>query len=459
MIPRPLVPLQVLALLLVAGLAQSACAGVKLLPVLNHLIADLSSIPTAPVALNLNNSFGTEPIDGQVVRFSSVFDSGGAPVVMDFALFSNRTPGTRTNFLKYVSDSDYTNSFIHRSVPGFVIQGGGFRVNAGLEAVPTDPPITNEFGISNTLATISMAKSVGANSATSQWFVSLGANSDNLDNQNGGFTVFGRVTKDTFANAQLFGNPAVFPIYNYGEPFNELPLFYTFKPATDDPLNDIIKFTSVALVPLPAGQAGEVATLTYSVVSNSNPAVATVAVQGPATLNLTPQPGKTGTATITIRATDSVGNTVDDTFKFTVNATDTYTTWASRTTFPGGQSGIAQNPDGDTLTNLQEYALFGNPAVSSQAQVPVAGKAGTAPQFLTLAFPVRKFTTGLSYVVEANNQLTGSWTPVWSSGNGFSHPQVISAVDQADRTQVTIKDTAAIAGQAHRFLRLKLIQN
>jgi cyclophilin family peptidyl-prolyl cis-trans isomerase len=43
-----------------------------------------------------------------------------------------------------------------------------------------------------------MAKADGSpNSATCQWFFNLGNNSTNLDNQNGGFTVFGHVVRDT----------------------------------------------------------------------------------------------------------------------------------------------------------------------------------------------------------------------------------------------------------------------
>jgi len=139
---------------------------------------------------------------------------------------------------------------------------------------------------------------------------------------------------------------------------------------------------------------------------------------------------------------------------------DTYATWAARTSFPNGQSGPAQNPDGDALTNLQEYAFLGDPAVASQAPLPLLGKTGVAPaaQFLTLRFAVRKATTGLSYVVEANNQLSGPWTPVWNSADGFGAAQVLSAVDQADRTVVTIKDSVALGSQARRFLRVRVTQ-
>jgi len=117
-------------------------------------------------------------------------------------LFETQTPITSANFLNYIDSEAYKNGIFHRSVPGFVIQGGGFKIVDGidkktLEPVNTFPPITNEFKISNTRGTVAMAKLSGnPNSATSQWFVNLADNSLNLDNQNGGFTVFGRVIFD-----------------------------------------------------------------------------------------------------------------------------------------------------------------------------------------------------------------------------------------------------------------------
>ncbi|MBX3618194.1 peptidylprolyl isomerase [Nitrosomonas sp.] len=120
-------------------------------------------------------------------------------------LFEADTPITTDNFLNYVNSDAYTNGIFHRSVPGFVIQGGGYKIvesSSGktLAAVNTFPPIKNEFKISNTRGTVAMAKVGGdPNSATSQWFINLADNSgppSQLDTQNGGFTVFGRIIFD-----------------------------------------------------------------------------------------------------------------------------------------------------------------------------------------------------------------------------------------------------------------------
>src|SRR6185369_11330630 len=119
-------------------------------------------------------------------------------------LFDHEKPETVRNFLLYVRSGAYSNSFLHRCVPGFVVQGGGFSVTNPAQTdrfstyleVTNYGRLTNEFLVgarmTNTLGTIAMAKlGNDPNSATSQWFFNLGDNSTNLDNQNGGFTVFG----------------------------------------------------------------------------------------------------------------------------------------------------------------------------------------------------------------------------------------------------------------------------
>ncbi|MEY3660227.1 MAG: hypothetical protein RLZZ169_1052, partial [Pseudomonadota bacterium] len=45
-------------------------------------------------------------------------------------LLRDVAPRTVDNFLRYVNAGDYNTMFFHRSVPGFVLQGGGFRLAA-----------------------------------------------------------------------------------------------------------------------------------------------------------------------------------------------------------------------------------------------------------------------------------------------------------------------------------------
>lgn len=127
-------------------------------------------------------------------------------------LFDDDKPVTVQNFLRYVRDGRWTNMFSHRIVSGFMFQAGGFGVtdrgttNVAFVDIPDYGKITNEFNvgprISNTIGTIAMAKVGGdVNSASSEWFINLADNSANLDNQNGGFTVFGRVLNSTNALA------------------------------------------------------------------------------------------------------------------------------------------------------------------------------------------------------------------------------------------------------------------
>ncbi|HZZ43777.1 MAG TPA: peptidylprolyl isomerase [Tepidisphaeraceae bacterium] len=119
-------------------------------------------------------------------------------------LTPNVTPLTVHNFLaNYVQKKLYDNTLIHRSVPGFVIQGGGFKFAPSYPFIKQAAPIPNEIASDSTAAdggpvnlrgTIAMAK-LGSDpdSATSEWFINLADNSSNLDYQNGGFTVFGNV--------------------------------------------------------------------------------------------------------------------------------------------------------------------------------------------------------------------------------------------------------------------------
>lgn len=110
-------------------------------------------------------------------------------------LYDEDTPQTVANFLNYRNNGAYEPTIVHRSVPNFVIQGGGFDTN--LMRPTLNAPVINEPVFSNVRGTIAMAKIGGdPDSATSQWFINLSNNSANLDSQNGGFTVFGEVIGD-----------------------------------------------------------------------------------------------------------------------------------------------------------------------------------------------------------------------------------------------------------------------
>ncbi len=169
---------------------------------------------------------------------------------IDITLYDDAAPATVANFLDYVNSGAYDDVFLHRLATGFVLQGGGFTYTAadGVGNVPQNAPVVNEFGVPNTRGTVAMAKLGGdPDSATNQFFFNLDDNRANLDNQNGGFTVFGRVVGDGMA---VVDQIAALPRFFFGSspsepPFNEVPL----KGQNGDPLEDRFVFMeSIAVI-------------------------------------------------------------------------------------------------------------------------------------------------------------------------------------------------------------------
>lgn len=164
----------------------------------------------------------SQTVTGPVVRFHTNLGD------IDVTLLPDAAPATVANFLSYVNKGAYDGSIVHRSVAAFIWQGGGYQlVNSRPVAIPQDPPVVNEYKLSNTRGTLAMAKlGTDPNSATNQWFFNLGDNGANLNNQNGGFTVFGRVANS--ASLAVIDKIAVTPIYDFsaslGSAFDSLPL-------------------------------------------------------------------------------------------------------------------------------------------------------------------------------------------------------------------------------------------
>lgn len=187
----------------------------------NTMLGRLSKLRHFVAVLILLGSFVVSPLSHAQTIVNVETNLGNFSI----ELFDSQTPATVANFLSYVTSGRYNGSLIHRSVPGFIVQGGGFTFDSAARTLPAlilDPPVVNEFGISNTRGTLAMAKLGGdPNSATSQWFVNLANNAANLDAQNGGFTVFGRVIEPGMAVVDAI---AGLPLFNINTTFSSTPL-------------------------------------------------------------------------------------------------------------------------------------------------------------------------------------------------------------------------------------------
>jgi len=193
----------------------------------------------------------------EIVRFNiNYFNSDTTPMVenhvLDVELFDDATPLTVNNFINYINNGKYNGSFFNRSVQNFIIQAGGFTFRPTLpddslqpvdaegsllKTVPLESssPVKNEYDlttVTNVRGTLAMAKiPFNPDSATSEWFINLADNRENLDNQNGGFTVFGKIIDNGISIADTIVLLPTHPsaVNVLGAAFSALPVTgYTF---------------------------------------------------------------------------------------------------------------------------------------------------------------------------------------------------------------------------------------
>ncbi len=131
---------------------------------------------------------------------------------IDVELFDHDKPVTVSNFLHYVRSSAYDHSFLDNVIPGYILQGGSYRVEnpyaetffENAQSITEAPAIVNEFNagriIPNTFGTLAMALTYSGSvpnpdSATTAWFFNTTNNATGTaaDFDSQGFTVFGRV--------------------------------------------------------------------------------------------------------------------------------------------------------------------------------------------------------------------------------------------------------------------------
>ncbi len=346
--------------------------------------ANSPPVVSTPISNVVVASGGTSTID-LAASFSDpdttnsqiVFDTSDGAMTVN--LDDAQAPQTVANFLDYVENSRYDGTIFHRldtSPP--VLQGGGFGVQADSSGGVTfpavananDPLLTDEASSSaqDTLGTLAMAQpSNNANGATSEFFFNLADNSSSLA---GNFAVFGSVASDPTSQA-VFQALQATPTQDesaFNSAFSTLPIGSSAN-LTDFPTNttpsDYLTVNDVQVVKQDEA-------LTYTVVSNSDPSlVSTQFVAGhPEVMSVQPV-GQSGTATITVQATDEFGASVQTSFQVTVvpltigsvtnpiNSSNDTKTSISGTAAAGASISITANDGTGTSTPVTATATAG----------------------------------------------------------------------------------------------------
>ena len=135
-------------------------------------------------------------------------------------LDGERAPQTVANFLELVDAGFYNGLIFHRVIAGFVIQTGGYDVQMQRREGPRNIPNESFNGLRNQKGSLSMARLQDPDSANSQFFINLSANT-HLDALPGkpGYTVFGHLVAGTdvaeiieFAETRILQEMAGVPI-------------------------------------------------------------------------------------------------------------------------------------------------------------------------------------------------------------------------------------------------------
>jgi cyclophilin family peptidyl-prolyl cis-trans isomerase len=162
------------------------------------------------------------------------------PESVNVQLLADTAPIAVSNFVQYVNEVAYDNTIIHRSEPinpladTRVLQMGRYRISPDdtylLEAITRRDPILWEESIPNARGTLGMARSTGLNTASSEFFINLGDNSDTLGIA---YTVFGKVTEPETSLPLLdeMGQADVWNLRQFlGDIFVTTPLYSPISP-------------------------------------------------------------------------------------------------------------------------------------------------------------------------------------------------------------------------------------
>jgi cyclophilin family peptidyl-prolyl cis-trans isomerase len=110
-------------------------------------------------------------------------------------LYPDRAPITVAEFLRYVKEGQYTQTLLHRVIPGFLVQGGGFSAVDG-SSKPVHGPVLNESGngLQNKRGWVGLARTESPHTGNCQFFINVADNPE-LDPLpvRWGYAVFGKI--------------------------------------------------------------------------------------------------------------------------------------------------------------------------------------------------------------------------------------------------------------------------
>ena len=321
-------------------------------------------------------------------------------------LLRDTSPKTVENFLAYVKSGAYQNAVFHRSVPGFIVQTGGFTVGSNLPAIPTNPPVVNEYNRSNLRGTVAMAKLGGdPDSATSQWFVNLADNSENLDNQNGGFTVFAGVMEGGMA---VWDAIAALPRYDLGGAFTDLPLQNVTEGQESVQLSNLVSITRAIASPFYA--------------TSSNPLAFSATMDGNR-VRLLPGVEAAKGAVITILTKNAQGNSTQTTFPVRSGGSRTFTGFIEGASFAKfvsltlSNSGAFTGVFEDGSAQRRFRGKFAWPTLAPVA-LPLVGN-----QTLTLSYLSNQGKIAAALVASGNSSVSSLLEPAAIAGSEMPNLQ------------------------------------
>jgi cyclophilin family peptidyl-prolyl cis-trans isomerase len=194
------------------------------------IAAHTLNVGDSPLSIPLASTFSDPDTESAVAI--SLPAANGTPGGRSITIILNDTvtPITVANFRSYLNNATdgYNGSIFHRLVQGFVLQGGAFRSSPlsgassnSLVGVTKLAAIQNEPGLPNIAGTLAMAKQAGnPHSATTDFFFNLADNTSNLDFQNEGFSVFGRVAQPSLATLSALAALPLPPAAASNQPAN-----------------------------------------------------------------------------------------------------------------------------------------------------------------------------------------------------------------------------------------------